>query len=97
MNHRSRDSTQLNMAASLCPQFVGRLAMLGISTAIIGEIITGKGALGQLGESAKCSYSIKVYYDPNMCMTAKLTSTLCLLHLACMTQCTTTAALRLAV
>lgn len=29
--------------------FVGRLAMLGISTAIIGETITGKGALGQLG------------------------------------------------
>jgi photosystem II protein len=29
--------------------FVGRLAMLGIATAIIGELITGKGALGQLG------------------------------------------------
>lgn len=29
--------------------FVGRLAMLGIATAIIGELITGKGALAQLG------------------------------------------------
>lgn len=29
--------------------FVGRLAMLGIATSIIGEILTGKGALAQLG------------------------------------------------
>jgi len=29
--------------------FVGRLAMLGIATAVIGELITGKGALAQLG------------------------------------------------
>ena len=29
--------------------FVGRMAMLGIASSILGEILTGKGALGQLG------------------------------------------------
>ena len=29
--------------------FVGRLAMTGFFSAVIGELLTGKGALGQLG------------------------------------------------
>lgn len=37
--------------------FVGRLAMLGFSAALVGEKLTGKGPLGQLGLELHIPYN----------------------------------------